>query len=597
MNPETAVLFNPRRWMALAVILASIVPSQAQWLAQDFTLKAGWNAVYLHVDLTHTTLRDLIASDANNPIQEVWLWNPSSGTAQFVTSPQAPTTGSQWQSWDRQAPALSALQKLAGNSACLVRVSNDYVWSVKGKPTPPRYEWTSSGLNFFGFAAPSSQPPTFDAFLSQNPELLASAMLYRYVGGSIQSNPVLVDAYRTDTVQRGQALWINASGAFNRYFGPFEMDLPVAEGVAFGTASGQTHLVIRNVTANNLTVTLTLLDSETAPTGQTAIAGTPPLLLRGVRNPTDLSYASTVLNTTPGTFALKAKGQVGSEMEIVLGLNRSAMTGGPGGLYAGILRFTDSLGHLQVDVPVSASVASQAGLWVGQASVTQVQHYLKTYARKNDGTPVASATGQYVVTAENTSLGSVARPMPLRLIVHNDPAGAGPVLLQRVYYGVKPSGELAVATQQALLDPARLKSARRISAAHLPWTDLNTPWPLQGPFQVDGTVKATVALPYDDQASNPFIHSYHPDHDNLTADFATKRVQGEESYGVVREISLTPRASGADFDSLTTGSGAISGEYAETVTFNGKGTESRSFQVRGTFALSRISEISTLSKP
>lgn len=585
----------------------------AQWLTQSFSLKQGWNAVYLHVDLTHTTVRNLIDVNANpeTPIEEIWLWTPVPGTAQFTTSPQTPSdTGTQWSQWKKSAASLSPLQLLPGNSACLVKVNADTDWTVKGRPVPPREIWTSSGLNFIGLPVPDSGHPTFAAFLTQS-GVLNEYTIYRYPAGS--SDPVPgtpIQALSTETMQRGEAMWMTTEDEFSGYFAPFKIELPSSDGVFFGDSVSQARIRIRNVTPVDLTVTLSLIDSESPPDlpegvpALPSVVGPPPLLLRGALNTTDLTYAYSSLTTNlPGTFSLKPKGQAGSEAEIVLGLNRSAMTnetGGPlaaGGLFAAVLRFTDSLNHSQVDVPVSATVNSTAGLWVGEAQVSQVRHSLKSYATGGDGALATSSTGQYIVAGVDNSLGSVSRPASLRLILHNLADGAGAVLLQRVYYGIKPGGEKAVATQQHLLDPLQLKTARRISAVHLPWTRDNAPWPLTGQFLLNSSLTATVSLPYDDQASNPFLHTYHPDHDNLNADFSGKVAQGEESYQVTRTITLTQRPPGTDFNSLTAGGARVGGDYFETLTMNGRGSESRTFQVQGTFSLGRVSDIATLTKP
>src|SRR6185295_14940032 len=115
-------------------------------------------------------------------------------------------------------------------------------------------------------------------------------------------------------------------------------------------------------------------------------------------------------------------------------------------------RFTDSLGFSQVELPVSATAASSAGLWVGTATINQVGQYLVTYARgdqtnyveaPNGERSVSSvannqllqdANGHYVGTATNTSLTGVPRSFAGRLIVHN-PTNGNAVLMQRVYYG------------------------------------------------------------------------------------------------------------------------------------------------------------------
>jgi hypothetical protein len=53
---------------------AFVAPVQAQWITQSLDLKAGWNAVYLHVDASHETLDTLVGADQANPIQEIWMW-------------------------------------------------------------------------------------------------------------------------------------------------------------------------------------------------------------------------------------------------------------------------------------------------------------------------------------------------------------------------------------------------------------------------------------------------------------------------------------------------------------------------------------------
>jgi len=112
-----------------------------------------------------------------------------------------------------------------------------------------------------------------------------------------------------------------------------------------------------------------------------------------------------------------------------------------------------------------------------------------------------------------------------------------------------------------------------------------------------GTLSTTVNLPYDDQASNPFLHTYHPDHDNLDATFQHELPGGSESYGISRQITLSLNSPGSDFVSLTQFGQAFQGAYTETITMTGLGNATRTFNVAGTFALSRISSIPVLTRP
>jgi hypothetical protein len=601
MNMKSSFRVLVAAWL-LAI---SALPARAQWITQSMDLKAGWNAVFLHVDASYITLDQLVGADLANPIQEIWVWNPSPSTAQYVESPQAPTgTGSQWLSWLRSPTGSPDPRRLIANTACLVRISASvpsYTWNLKGKPVSPRYNWTTTGLNFLGFPTLAGSPPSFETFLAQAPDLQLNAQIFQYSGGELGvGNPARLYALRTTPVRRGEAFWIRSGDYFNRYFSPFELVLQSSGGVQFGDSLSQYRFRLKNLTVHVLTVTATLLPSEGVPSGQPAVVGTPPLLLRGTQNLTNLTYGHASFSSGALQWTLQPAGQVGSEAEVVLGINRSEMSGNAGDLYGGILRLTDSLNFSQVDMPVSATVASTAGLWVGSVVVDQVQHYLKSYAKNTDGSTAISPSGAYVKVDTNTSLGSVSRPFPLRLILHRDGAGKV-VLLQRVYTGVGMDTNPVVAIQESSLLKAQLPSARRISAVHLPWSAANQPWPCLGELRSGTNLTATIDLAYDDSISNPFLHTYHPDHDNLNATFTDVLPLGEESYGISRQITLTLTTPAGDFASVTSGSQTMTGIYGEAVELRGKtkptGTDSRQFEVRGGFILQRISDISTLTTP
>jgi len=601
-------------WLGFFLILVGWCQSgQAQWLTQTFTVRPGWSAVYMNVDASYQVLDQLVGSDAANPIVEIWYWQTPTTPAQILPFQSQPAPSADWVSWVRAGytnTPSGALSQLTANAAYLVHstATTNYTWRVKGKPFPPSYSWTSSGLNFIGFPTPAAAP-NFTAFLAPAPSLAAALQLpsngqrapgiYRYPGGALgANNPSLLASlfWSTTPVTRGQAFWVDAGTAYNNnYFGPFQVTgLSSYSGLALGDSGSQSTFTLRNVTSSNLTVTVRLLASETAPAGQTAVFGVPPALLRGALSMSNLSYTanSLVLNGTTN-WTLAPQGQAGSQITVVLGVNRSAMTAAPGTLYAGILRFTDSMNLSQLDVPVSAQAAPLTGLWVGKALVSQAANYLKTYQVDLTNNPVVSSNGNYIVTGINTNLGAVAQPFPLRLIVHN--SGTNVTLLQRVFYGQSAGSNLVVATRESALDPQQLGTARRISSADFPWTRTNQSWRFSGQFAAGGVLAVTVPVAYDDQASNPFLHTYHPDHDNLDATFQNKLPVGYESYDISRAITLNLSPAGNDFSSLTAAGQSLTGTYLETITVFGVGSASRTFNVTGGFTLNRISPIASLT--
>ena len=152
-------------------------------------------------------------------------------------------------------------------------------------------------------------------------------------------------------MRRGEAYWIRSGTTFNRYFGPFEVSLQDSRGVHFGDTVARYQFRIRNIATLPLTVRLELRNSEAPPAGQPSILQAPPLLVRGQLDTSTLGHSHTNFSAGPLEWTLAAKGQIGSEAEIVLGVNRSSMTGSPGALYAAILRFTDSFNLSQLIFP------------------------------------------------------------------------------------------------------------------------------------------------------------------------------------------------------------------------------------------------------
>ena len=171
-------------------------------------------------------------------------------------------------------------------------------------------------------------------------------------------------------------------------------------------------------------------------------------------------------------------------------------------------------------------------------------------------------------------------------------------LLQRAFVGTLASGNVGVAVKQSLLDASKLDSAQRVSCVHLPVSESGQPWVCDGDIGTGKSVSVTVDIGYNDQASNPFVHTYHPDHDNLTADFKATQPVGRESYRIKRDIKLTFEPPGSDFVSLTRTGRQLIGSYEETLTLYGLATSGaaneKSYAMKGTFVLNRISDIATL---
>jgi hypothetical protein len=205
---------------------------------------------------------------------------------------------------------------------------------------------------------------------------------------------------------------------------------------------------------------------------------------------------------------------------------------------------------------------------------------------------ILSGGGKYLTAAFDTELGDVPAPFPLRLIVHQ--AGDGTTrLLQRVYLGSGLAGtNMIITLQESQLNPDSLSQARRLSAVHLPLS--GGPWVLQGAFGGVGTLNTVLTEGFANTASNPFLHAYHPDHDNLDALFQPISKPGAESYDIKRQITLSFTPPGTDFSSRTAGSSRMQGTYLENIVLKGGNNQTRTVVTKGSFLLNRVSTIATL---
>jgi hypothetical protein len=168
-------------------------------------------------------------------------------------------------------------------------------------------------------------------------------------------------------------------------------------------------------------------------------------------------------------------------------------------------------------------------------------------------------------------------------------------LLQRVYVGILDGNVPGIGIRENLLKEGTLGNATRISCIHLPAREQNTPWECAGIIEDGKTLSVTVQINENDHGSNPFLHTYHPDHDNLTAKFDGLQSVGNESYKIKREIKLTFGSSEAGFSGLSQGGQQIAGSYEETMTLAGEAPNKKSIAMRGVFTLNRISDIETLT--
>lgn len=175
------------------------------------------------------------------------------------------------------------------------------------------------------------------------------------------------------------------------------------------------------------------------------------------------------------------------------------------------------------------------------------------------------------------------------MILHVDDGGTAR-LLSQVFIGKLTSGSDGLCTKEASISTAGKASASRLVAAHLPLDRVLASG--SGSVAPGQTLVRTVNIPFDDD-TNPFVHRYHPDHNNKDSR-GFPLGAGVESYGITRTLSFqfttTPPAG---VSTTGWGSTSIGGNYTEVI----KGLHKKDLTVSGNFVLRRASEIGILTTP
>ena len=547
---------------SLFLTLASLLlaaTARAQWQSTTYSLKTGWNSIYLHGDATHATPGQLFA--ASPEVLEVWRWNPNPNQVGFTSTPLLPSNGTpEWSKWVRGGPSASLIG-LTGQSAYLVKCSSAVSVAIAQRPMPPSNTWVRSGANFLGF--PSSKAtgnfPTFSNYFATFPAAIAAnAKIFKYVGGElVAGNPMQVFSPNLERVDRDQAYWFSSEVVGN-FYAPVQISLSNNAGFAFGRRGTVITARVMNRTAAVMTLRIAPVASNSPPDGQELITAGVPLTRRTLDDQAEWVE-------TPIAAAYNEVIAPKSSVERSFGIDRSAMSGAADALYASLLRFSDLANTFDILLPATARKDTLAGLWIGEAVVTAVE----SKPLQNAVKPAGSA-------------------FPLRYLVHVADDGTARVLSQ-VFMGPMAAAphDFGLCRSEAGLKADAKAAARRIVATHLPLDQALVT--TTGSFTIGSDLSCTIATPFNDP-TNPFVHQYHPDHDNKSGQ--TELVAGQESYDVTREVSFTFTATPPGGGSATGwGSSVIGGTYGEVVS----GLHKQNISLTGTFVLRRASELGTLN--
>ncbi len=558
---------------------------RAQWATQTVPLEPGWNAVHLEVQPEPRLLDGVFTSAA---VESVWKWDRRFSHFEYTTDPYTlEPENAHWLVWlpqDDPRRFLSRLFELQGQQAYLVKVATNAVAFdvyIQGKVILPSTDWFAHGLNLMGFPVHEVNPPTFSGFFKFTAEVdTTRGIENELMKVNAAGRGVTIVQPMRDRMAPGTAYWVGCERD-PKAMGPLHVTPSGGGAVDFGTTAVQQDLVIQNLFASSSLVVRVMQEgSEAPPDGFAELAGPVPLsyMIRNASNVWEwFEFPAGGLSQTVAP---------GGTWTLVLGVRRQDFapytpTGTDGVAYQSVLEVTDAGESLRVRVPVTAEKPAvmllgaeldehheNEGLWVGSATLDQIN------------APAYSDTNLLATTA----------PLSIRLIVHVDGFGEARLLQQVILAwdstqtnAPHTNGTYALFVHDADV-PADAEEVHRISSVAFPLMD---PVWLTGDFT--NVLTGTVAVGFDDP-SNPFLHRYHPMHDNKDWEFKPY-TNAVETLDISRVITL-------DFAETPTnlvhhpywGVDQTLGTYRETMT----GLRAQPVLVEGSFQLRRISLINEM---
>jgi len=567
----------------------------SQTVTQTLSLQPGWNAVFLEVEPTDNSPAVVFAG---LPIESAWTRAETVASAEFIQDPaEATFNRAAWLGWlapGRADSFLSNLHALQAHRAYLIKVngSSPVSLSLEGATPFRQPVWVPDAYTLQGFPADEATPPTFAQFFQHSAAHIDSAV-----------GPSSLEAYRlvnsqwtrvtpSEPIRRGEAYWVYTRGA-SEYAGPLSLALDLGDGLRFADSLVELPLHFNNLAPSAMTVTVEEL------TG-----GGPGALSYHEFSPTEGNQWLPLAAPWTRTYAAEERDR------LRLAIRRQDFTADT---YASVLRVNDSAGS-EWFIPVTAerqsasqtaalrpmdagrqdtsdAVKRRAGLWLGSATINAVSE-------------VHSAAPDIPTPTRST--------FSLRLIIHLDATGQARLLKQVTQMWQNGTTMANAEGDQEVVEPGRYvlitddrligsfagatlrdgtPVGRRLSAVGYDFGgDPDQHFrALEGEFELGQTLTATLTTTVD-HPTNPFRHSYHPDHDNLNARFDGP---ADEAYQTVRTLELTFTGDPPEGTPPTPdyGYNQMGGIYRETIV----GLHKSSLRVQGTFSLRRISLVPDLN--
>lgn len=578
-------------WM----IAAPALGQPAGTVEQVIELKPGWNAIYLRVEPTNRDIRSVFS---NLPIASIWRWIPDETGAEFVEDPAEGLENIDgWFAWfpePRPEAFLSNLYRIDPNTAYLVEVEGNesHEIAIEGRPKHRSQHWESDAFTLTGLPVSEIAPPTFEEYFETSNAHIGQPVYRLDPDGTWHE----VDKSST-AIRDGEAYWIHTRGN-SRFQGKMGLILDQGDSLEYSAALTEVTFVLRNRSGRDSSFMIRRLNGTTLPmaylyedpeTGQSDWPFLQNQLVVPAPEGENLQMTFAVLREQFGRSRMEQVFEITDESGQRILLHAGGNTIQP--ISEAATERSKGSKTMRNDAGLMDShdeIVSYAGLWVGSIKIDAVS---ESQQGGVEPTPVRDAFSQRVIIHVDSS--GQARLLKDVIQMWEDGTTA-PSSIDPDLNEVEEPGRYVLLTDKSLIalySGAVNRGGRQVglrySTVAYDFPDIEQEF--SGAFGPGEQLSTTLVVD-PEMPTNPFQHRFHPDHDNLDAQFLNFE---QEAYQVTRDIRLvftTEDPEGREppgwGDSLLGGEfeGAISGLHRNTIFTS------------GTFRLRRVSAVPVLNQ-
>ncbi|MBF0450718.1 MAG: hypothetical protein HQK75_08465 [Candidatus Magnetomorum sp.] len=247
-------------WLACIIILPNTLKANTR-LDQNISLKPGWNAVFLKVQIEETDLNKIFE---NTPIKKVITYYPRHSSVQFIQDPDSiEWNKNAWLRWVASAypdAFLNNLFRLNANRAYLVYSKDTFVWHIQGEPVFEIKKWQPESFNFTGFHTNPDMQISFADYFANSPAH-ADLNIYKLVNSKWQRIAHPDKAF----MNTNEAYWIFCKGGSN-YSGGLGIKLSeINNFLEFQIQDHKITLEITNNSSDDMNFSITPLENNAVP--------------------------------------------------------------------------------------------------------------------------------------------------------------------------------------------------------------------------------------------------------------------------------------------------------------------------------------------